>query len=129
MPVVALDHVNVCTTQLDTMIDWYSNVLSLHKGYRPVFSTQGAWMYAGDAAIVHLVLIEEAGAVGSESNLKLEHFALSATNLSEFEANLHRRGEKFERTEVPEIDTVQYNLWDPDGNHIHVDFNTSTSSV
>ena len=29
---------------------------------------------------------------------------------------------KFERNDLPDVGIVQYNLWDPDGNHIHIDF-------
>jgi len=122
MPITSLDHVNVRTTQLDTMVNWYIDVIGLRSGYRPEFSSTGAWMYAGDTAIVHLVLIDEQDAIGSETSLKLEHFALRGTGISEFKAKLRDHGERFECSEVPELSIVLLNLWDPDGNHIHIDF-------
>jgi len=79
-----LDHVNVRTTQLDTMIEWYTSVLGLRSGERPDFPFPGAWMYAGDSAVVHLVGISGDPATGSETPLKLEHFALSATGCAGF---------------------------------------------
>lgn len=122
MQIGKLDHVNVRTTQLETMIAWYSEVLGLRQGDRPKFPSNGAWMYAGDTAQVHLVEKTDAPGIGSEVDLKLEHFAFSATGRAALEARLTERGDRFENREIPEINLIQLNVWDPDGNHIHVDF-------
>ena len=122
MQIVRLDHVNLRTTQLDTMIDWYRNVLGMQVGDRPDFPFPGAWLYAGGAALVHLVGIDTGPATGSEARLKLEHFAFSANGLDGFEARLKATGERYRRSDLPSFNLVQINLWDPDGNHIHVDF-------
>lgn len=122
MQINKLDHVNIRTSQLDVMIDWYSNVLGMTSGYRPAFPFPGAWMYTGDHPSVHLVGTTDGDGTGSETSLKLEHFAFSASGLSEFEARLESTGEKYRRSEVAEVGIVQINVWDPDGNHIHLDF-------
>jgi catechol 2,3-dioxygenase-like lactoylglutathione lyase family enzyme len=122
MQIDRLDHVNVRTVQLDVMIDWYTSVLGMRKGERPDFPFPGAWIYAGETAVVHLVQIDGPPAVGAESNLKLEHFAFSASGLNEFEAKLQARGEHYRRSDLPQMNLVQINVWDPDGNHIHIDF-------
>ena len=122
MQIAKLDHVNVRTTQLDAMIQWYTDVLGLRAGARPNFSFPGAWMYAGDSAVVHLVGIDEPAATGSEVPLKLEHFALSASGLASFEARLTADGIRYTRNTLADVNLVQINVWDPDGNHIHVDF-------
>ena len=122
MQIGKLDHVNVRTTQLESMIDWYTRVLGLKQGERPPFSFGGAWMYAGATATVHLVDIDTPPATGSETSLKLEHFAFTATGHVEFEQKLKSLGEKYRSSKVPSINLLQYNVWDPDGNHIHIDF-------
>lgn len=122
MQIGTLDHVNVRTNQLDAMIEWYSNTLGLVRGDRPNFPFPGAWMYAGDQAVVHLVAVEGDPGTGSESDLKLEHFALSASGRSSFEQRLSAAGEKFNVVDLPDVGITQYNVWDPDGNHIHIDF-------
>lgn len=122
MQITRLDHVNICTTQLNSMINWYTDILGLHNGHRPESSSTGAWLYAGDDAVIHLVSIDEPAATGSETKLKLEHFALKATGAAEFESKLLATGEKFKRVELASMDLALYNLWDPDGNHIHIDF-------
>ena len=122
MQITLLDHVNVRTTQLEPMIAWYRDILGLREGPRPDFSFPGAWMYAGDAAVVHLVKIDAPAATGSEVQLKLEHFAFRAEGPAEFEARLSAAGLAHRKVELPETNTVAFNVWDPDGNHIHVDF-------
>lgn len=124
MAIEKLDHVNLRTTQLKAMVDWYETVLGLRQGPRPDFPFPGAWMYAGDGAVVHLVGIEGDPGIGSEAALKLEHFALSATDLQEFTGKLDSMGIEYRRNDLAGIGVVQVNVWDPDGNHIHVDFAT-----
>ena len=120
-----LDHVNVRTDNLDAMVAWYKDILGMNVGDRPNFGFPGAWMYVGDQAVVHLIGVEGDAGAGSEGDLKLEHFALSATGMKEFEARLTAAGEKFQRRDVPGGVITQYNIWDPDGNHIHIDFPTA----
>ncbi|NNF15351.1 MAG: glyoxalase [Gammaproteobacteria bacterium] len=122
MQIVKLDHVNLRTSRLDTMIDWYTKVLGLRRGKRPGFSFDGAWMYADDAAVVHLVSVDGEPGAGSEGELKLEHFALAASGRAEFEARLEAMGERYRRSDISDFKLVQINIWDPDGNHIHIDF-------
>lgn len=122
MQIRQLDHVNVRTTQLDAMVDWYARVLGMRSGDRPDFPFPGAWMYVGDHPAVHLVGIDGDPATGSETALKLEHFAFSASDRAAFEARLTDQGEAFRIGVVPDFGITQYNVWDPDGNHIHIDF-------
>ena len=122
MQIRKLDHVNIRTAQLDTMIDWYTNILGMRSGDRPNFPFPGAWMYAGDVAAVHLVGIHGMPGAGSEVDLKFEHFAFSATGGAKFEAKLQAMGMQYQRADIPEVNLYQINLWDADGNHIHLDF-------
>ena len=122
MQITKLDHVNLRTNQLEVMIDWYTDVLGMRTGERPGFSFPGAWMYAGDTAAVHLVGIDSKPGAGSETDLKLEHFAFSATGGAQFQAKLESADIPYKRVDIPDIDVYQINLWDPDGNHIHIDF-------
>ncbi len=119
------DHVNLRTTRLQEMVDWYDNVLGLRQGKRPGFPFPGAWLYLGDHPFVHLNEIEPPEAAGSEGDLKLEHFAFTASGAVEFEARLKERGEAFRKVVVEDTGMVAFNIADPDGNHIHVDFPVS----
>ncbi len=122
MRIEKLDHVNLRTTRLEEMIAWYRSVLGLKVGPRPDFPFNGAWLYAGEAACVHIVEIDGSEAAGSETALKLEHFAFAASGRQDFEDRLKENGVGYRRVDIEEFATVAYNVWDPDGNHIHVDF-------
>ena len=120
MPIGRLDHVNLRTPRLQQMIDWYGRVLGMPSGARPDFPFPGAWLYADGLPTVHLNGVE---AVAPQSNdLALEHFAFKASGLEEFVARLKAQGERFEIAFVPGAPVLQVNVWDPDGNHIHIDF-------
>ena len=73
MKINKLHHVNIRTNNLNAMIEWYSNILGLTKGKRPDtdFKFNGAWMYLGDTAVVHLVEVAGDARIGSEVDLKL----------------------------------------------------------
>jgi len=123
MKIARLDHVNLRTTQLSVMIAWYRDVLGLELGARPNFPFGGAWLYAGDIAIVHIIEVDDDKAIGSEASLKLEHFALRASGQEiDFVSKLDSLGVKYRKAGLPGFGVMQYNIWDPDGNHIHVDF-------
>ena len=116
-----LHHVNVRTANLDAMTEWYGRVLGMHPGKRPDFGVPGVWLYGGGDPIVHLIGVE--AQPGSDpKDLQLEHFALSATGLKALLARLDADGQKHWFRPVPEVGVVQVNISDPDGNHIHVDF-------
>ena len=38
---------------------WYRDILGLRTGPRPDFPIPGAWLYAEDTAMVHLVAVSE----------------------------------------------------------------------
>ena len=120
MPIIAFDHVNVRTAQLDALIEFYGDVLGLHPGPRPPFDIGGAWLYLGNQPYVHLVDVSSDPKAGGD--VTLEHFAFRATGMSEFLGKLDARGIGYSIDPVPEFPIVQVNFRDPDGNHIHVDF-------
>ena len=115
------DHVNIRTHRLAEMRAWYREVLGLDEGWRPDFKFDGAWLYTGDLAVVHLIEVDEEP--GSDpADLKLEHFAFAAEDLTGFRQRLARFGIDTRERHVPGTNILQLNIHDPDGNHIHVDF-------
>lgn len=118
-----LDHVNLQTVQFDVMIAWYEHFLCLKNGYRPRFPFPGAWMYAGDIPVVHLVPVQVAPL--TPGDLALEHAAFRASGFVEFMERLQEAEEPFRIVRVPDMPLVQVNVWDPDGNHLHIDFDAA----
>ena len=107
MKINGFSHVNVRTAQLEEMIAWYGDILDMHPGPRPDFSFGGAWLYAGDNPFIHLVKVADAPQTREP---RIEHYALDA------------RGIPYSIDPVPGFPLVQINCYDPDGNHIHIDF-------
>lgn len=116
-----LDHVNIRTANVPGLIDWYGRVLGLKTGPRPDFPFPGAWLYAGDHAIIHLVGRDEKP-TDPQEDLHFEHFAVAGTGLGTMLDALRASGERYAIGRPPGFPIVQVNLWDPDGNHLHVDF-------
>ena len=114
-----LDHVNLRTAELDRLVAFYGEILGLQAGWRPPFDFPGAWLYCGDRPVVHLVG-EPRPRAGEDP--RLEHFAFAAEGLSEFLGRLRAGGVAYWVRIVPGIELRQVNFRDPDGNHIHVDF-------
>ncbi|MEM7525312.1 MAG: VOC family protein [Pseudomonadota bacterium] len=118
--ITKLDHVNLRTTRLEAQIAWYTEVLGFESGPRPNFPFPGAWMYRNGHALVHLVGVD--AAPGEHDNLKMEHVAFASTGLAEFIAHLEQRGETYRKGRVKDFGITQINVWDADGNHLHIDF-------
>jgi len=120
MALQRLDHINVCTTQLDRMKAFYSDVLGMPPGPRPNFSFNGAWMYCGSQPAVHLV--ERSQLEPTKGDLRLQHFAFAAKDLASFLARLKQLDIPYRVGIIDDFALCQINVHDPDGNHIHVDF-------
>lgn len=121
MKLGALDHVNVRTPDVERMADWYTRILGMRQGKRPGFSFPGAWMYVEDRPFLHLVGVDRP-LPAHQDDLRLEHFALSATGLGDFLTHLKSEQIEYRLSKVPDFPIVQVNIWDPDDNHIHIDF-------
>jgi catechol 2,3-dioxygenase-like lactoylglutathione lyase family enzyme len=126
MQLKRLDHVNVRTANLQGMIDWYGDVLRMEPGRRPDFSFGGAWLYCDGLPIVHLVQVAKPAA-GLDP--RLEHFAIGAQGLGTFLEHLRSRKVAYKCGHLAGFGITQVNIWDPDGNHIHVDFTDEKADI
>lgn len=118
MPLTWLDHVNIRTANLQAMTRFYADVLGLALGPRPPFSFDGAWLYCGDQAAVHLVSRQHV----STAQSSIDHFAFRATGLAEFVIRLKANDVPYRITIVPQLELRQVRISDPDGNRIEVAF-------
>lgn len=114
-----LDHVNLYTHDLERMVKWYEDVLGMTRGARPPFSFEGAWLYVGDDPVVHMTRVDSER---NGDNPKLEHFALSASDIGPFLDHLDAKSVAYRTAIVPGFGIIQVNIHDPDGNHLHIDF-------
>ena len=117
MSLVWLDHVNLRTARLEEMRRFYSDVLGLEDGQRPDFGFDGAWLYLGDKACVHLVPAKKAPAAKDPG---IEHFAFRSLGAADMVKKLQKRGIGFWILARKKIGVLQINLHDPDGNHLEL---------
>ena len=130
-----LDHVNLRTADVSRLVQFYVDVLELHVGPRPPFDFPGAWLYAGDRPVIHIVGMPILGMPSQPEPtatpqaqapgplpLRLDHFAFSARGLPDFLARLTALGVAHRTSRQPGTDVPIVNLHDCDGNRLHVDF-------
>lgn len=127
MPLRALEHVNIRTPDIETLANFYCDVLGLVRGPRPAFDFPGAWLYLADRPVIHLVgVLPEPRPTGT---LRLEHFAFSGSDIDALIAALQLREIPFRVGQPPGFPLRQVSFSDPDGNRLHVDFDIAPSSV
>ncbi len=119
MTLSSLDHVNIRTARLAELTSFYTEVLGLAPGVRPGFRFPGAWLYCGERAALHLVEVSEPP---QEPDPRIEHFAVRAEGLADFLACLRANGVAYHTAVVPDFETRQVHIRDPDGNHVEIAF-------
>ncbi len=126
MEIKLLEHVNIRTTNMMKLEEWYTHILGLKKGYRPPFGVKGAWLYAGDVPMVHLLEEEEA-----PRNLDpgMEHFCMRASGLEKFLETLNEYKIEYRTQRVPELRILQVSLSDPEGHQMHIDFSPEEGDI
>lgn len=119
MSIHGVDHINIRTGDLDRCVDFYSKVLGFKKGYRPPFDAPGAWLYAGDAPLVHISVASRKPAASTGA---LDHIAFAARGYEATRRRLKRAGIAFESFQVPDNAAKQIFLHDPDGVAVELNF-------
>src|ERR1700761_7732619 len=99
MAILGLDHVNIRTTDLSRTTAFFTEVLGLTVGWRPDFNFGGAWLYAGDTAIVHLVEVGQAAAASAGSSL--DHFAFAIDDFEDARRRLDAAGIAYRESAPP----------------------------
>ncbi|HEY5806637.1 MAG TPA: VOC family protein [Povalibacter sp.] len=126
MAVQVLHHVNlrVHPEDIRKLRDFYCDVIGLTEGWRPPFRSSGYWLYAGDAAVVHLV---ENGPDSVEADIEygrsvIDHVAFRCSDSEGMAARLHEHGIRYTISEVPELGDLQFLFRDPLGNGVELSF-------
>jgi catechol 2,3-dioxygenase-like lactoylglutathione lyase family enzyme len=125
--ITGLDHFTILTTDLENTVAFYAEILDLRAGPRPDFDFPGAWLYCGEAPLLHIVQRETPPA----HHGVIDHVAFRATGLSAFLAKLTKHAIAFELRRLPAGDDT-HGVWqaifdDPNGAPIEVNFNASES--
>jgi catechol 2,3-dioxygenase-like lactoylglutathione lyase family enzyme len=122
MAISAMNHFTVLTDDVPRTVHFYCNLLGLNDGARPELGFPGAWLYAGDAAILHVV------GGKSRDNLKpgvIDHMAFSATGLADTLAMLVTHDIEHTCRRQAGTGLWQVFFFDPNGARVELDFAAS----
>lgn len=120
MTIRGIDHINIGTPRLEETKRFFRDVLGLTEGWRPPFSFRGAWLYAGDTAVVHLVEIPQAK--GPSADAALDHFAFRIDDLDGVVRRLDEAGIAYRLADVPGSTARQVFVRDLNGVNIELNW-------
>lgn len=114
-----MNHFTVLSSDLERSKVFYINVLGLTDGYRPPFAFPGAWLYAGNQAVLHIMAGRPmpANAAGV-----IDHMAFTASNLQAVISTLKQQGIHYELHRLKDLEIWQLFFYDPDGAKVELDF-------
>jgi len=120
----AVHHINLRVRPQDIrrLRDFYCDVLGLEEGWRPPFKSSGYWLYAGAAAVVHLVEMRPDEIGGDSCKGVIDHVAFRCSDMDSMAASLREHGVQYEVSKVPEAGDVQLLFRDPLGTGIELSF-------
>lgn len=118
----ALNHCTVLAEDLAATVDFYVGLLGLRQGPRPDLGFPGAWLYAGEQAVLHVV----AGRPLPEPRAGvIDHVAFSARGLVQVKAGLEARGLPVTLRRLPGSGAWQLFCHDPNGARVELDFDAA----
>lgn len=117
MAVRAIDHVNIVTADLEGTVAFYADAVGLERGWRPDFPFAGAWLYAGERAVVHLACGERPAGTGP-----FDHVAFDAEDFEGTRARLAAQGREHQVRDIPGTAIRQIFVLDPNGVKLELNF-------
>jgi catechol 2,3-dioxygenase-like lactoylglutathione lyase family enzyme len=115
----AMNHFTILAEDLDETRDFYRDLLDLKEGYRPDMGFPGAWLYAGEQAILHVVVRNP---LPQPRAGVLDHMAFSAADLTGTVRKLEQKGVRYELGRQVETGVWQLFFHDPNGAKVELDF-------
>ena len=126
MPATSMNHFTVLTDDVERTVRFYDDLLGLRAGPRPAFDFPGAWLYADDAAILHIV----GGRPKSELKAGvIDHMAFTGRDLPATLAMLKARNMQYTCRRQVSSGTWQVFFNDPNGARVELDFDRNESET
>ncbi|MCU6453124.1 VOC family protein [Sphingomonas sp. A2-49] len=114
-----MDHFTIVTDRLEETRSFYA-ALGLVDGPRPDFGVDGAWLYAGDRPVLHVVAVDR---LPEPRRGVLDHMAFAAEGLCDAIATLRDRGAPYRLLRTPRpFSRWQVFAQDPNGAEVELDF-------
>ena len=119
MAIKSLDHVNIRTSKSRETMNFYTEILDFSEGFRPPFNFPGAWLYAGESAVIHLVFDDSEQ---SDNYNPVDHIAFEAAGYEESMQRLESANWEYRCSDVPDRNIRQIFLVDPNGVKLELNF-------
>ena len=132
MPITTLNHINIRTDLMEETKNFYVDVIGLTVGFRPDFDEHGYWLYADDAAIVHLSPSEPDSPVRTDPDGMgngLDHIGLFASGVDDMKATIARHGLEYRTNLVSGGKILQVFLYDPNGVLVELGYDAPSEGV
>ena len=104
-----IDHYNLRSDEkmIESLKDFYINIVGLKLGHRPPFKSKGYWLYAKDKDVLHLSSSKDDIKNLINVNSTLDHVSFSAADKKNFMETLERNNIFFKERYIPEINIEQ----------------------
>lgn len=114
------DHFTIVTDDLHKTEEFYTEMLGLSRGPRPDFKFPGLWLYANEAAVLHVVQVQE---MPDPRKGVLDHMAFRGEGINALLDKLKSAGLQYRIVRTPEP-RIQWQVFfkDPNGADVEVDF-------
>ena len=120
-----MNHFTVLTDDVPRTVRFYGDLLGLTDGPRPSLGFPGAWLYAGNQAVLHIV----GGRAREELRAGvIDHMAFSATGLKATLATLDAHSIEYACRQQKGSGVWQVFLHDPNGAKVELDFSPEESA-
>ena len=119
MATIGMNHFTVLTDDVARTVDFYRDLMGLAEGYRPDLGFPGAWLYAGERAVLHIVGGKPREALRPGV---IDHMAFTATGLPATLEKLTARGVHYACRQQAGTGLWQVFFFDPNGARVELDF-------
>jgi catechol 2,3-dioxygenase-like lactoylglutathione lyase family enzyme len=119
MTAQAMNHFTILAENLPETCGFYRDLLGLEEGYRPDMGFPGAWLYAGEQAVLHVVIRDP---LPQQRAGVLDHMAFSAVDLIATVRKLEEKSVRYQLGRQVETGVWQLFFHDPNGARVELDF-------
>ena len=119
MAASGMNHFTILTDDVPRTVEFYTKFLGLRDGPRPALGFPGAWLYAGDVAVLHVI----GGRPREELKAGvIDHMAFTASGLPDTLALLAAHDIKHVCRQQVGTLLWQVFFFDPNGARVELDF-------
>jgi len=119
MAAIGMNHFTVLTDDVARTVGFYREFVGLTEGYRPDLGFPGAWLYAGEQAILHIVGDRPREALKPGV---IDHIAFTAAGLPATLEKLAAKDIHYACRQQAGTGLWQVFFFDPNGARVELDF-------